>query len=169
MADKPLQVVAGRLTEVEAKVSSAGAGDSGKIVALDTAGKIDTSMMPTGVAADITIVNASENLAAGDFVNIWDSSGAKARKADATAAGKEAVGFVLGAVTSGAAASVYHEGANTSVSGLTVGARYYLSAASPGLPTATPPDAAGNVLQFLGHAVSATKLVFEGDEGIVQA
>ncbi len=169
MADKPLQVIGGRITEVEAKTSSAGAGDSGKVAALDVTGRLDVSMMPVGVTPEVTIVTTSEGLAAGDFVNIWDSTGPKARKADATAAGKEAVGFVLAAFTASTSATVYHEGANTSLSGLTVGARYYLSAASPGTPTTTPPDAAGNVLQFLGHAVSTTKLVFEADEGIVQA
>lgn len=169
MADKPLQVVAGRLTEVEAKTTSAGAGDSGKIVALDGSGRIDPSMMPVGVAADVTTVTASEALSAGDYVNIWNDAGTpKARKADATSSGKEADGFVLSAVSSGASASVYHEGANTSVSGLTIGGRYYLST-TPGAGTTTPPDGAGNVLQYLGRAVSATKLVFEADEGIIQA
>lgn len=170
MADKPLQVVTGRMTEVEAKISSAGAADSGKIVALNGAGQVDQTMMPTGVGPDTTSLVASEALSAGDFVNVWNDAGtAKCRKADASAAGKEADGYVLAAVSLAATALVYHEGGNTSVAGLAIGSRYYLSAASPGAATATPPDAAGNVLQYLGRAVSATKLVFEGDEGIVQA
>lgn len=170
MADKPLQVVGGRMTEVEAKTTSAGAGDSGKIVALNGSGQVDQSMMPTGIGPDTTSIVASENLSAGDFVNIFDDAGTiKVRKADATASGKEADGYVLSAVTSGQSALVYHEGGNTALTGLTLGARYYLSAASPGGATATAPDAAGNVRQYLGRAVSTTKLVFEADEGIIQA
>jgi hypothetical protein len=169
MADKPLQVVAGRVTEVEAKTTSAGAGDAGKIPALDGTGRLDPSMMPVGVAADVTVVPASEALSAGDYVNLWNDAGTmKARKADATSAGKEADGFVIAAVANGANASVYHEGGNTALSSLTLGARYYL-ATTPGAGTTTPPDGAGNVLQYLGRAVSTTKLVFEADEGIVQA
>ena len=49
----------------------------------------------SGGGADTGTVTTSEALAAGDLVNIWNSSGAKARKADATTAGKEAHGFVL--------------------------------------------------------------------------
>lgn len=169
MAQKPLQVVGGRISEVEANVTSAGAGDSGKLPALDGSGRLDISFMPVGVTAEVTVVPASENLSAGDFVNIWNNAGAaNARKADATAVGKEAIGFVLSAVTSGQNATVFHEGADTSLTGLTAGSRYYLST-TPGAATTTPPDAAGNVLQFLGTAVSTTKLVYEGEEGIIQA
>lgn len=169
MADKLLQIVSNRPTEVEATVVSAGAGNAGDAVALGSDGKLDLSVMPTGIGPDITSLIASEALSGGDFVNVWNDAGTpKVRKADATAAGKEADGFVLDAVLSGASASVYHEGANTSLSGLTIGARYYLST-TPGAATLTPGSATGNVLQYLGRAVSATKLVFEADEGIVRA
>ena len=89
------------LTIVNGKTSSAGAGDTGKLVALDSSGRIDLTMMPVGITADVAALTTSEALSAGDFVNIWNSTGAKARKADATVAGKEAHGFVLGAITSG--------------------------------------------------------------------
>lgn len=97
-------------TIVNSKTSSAGAGDSGKVVALDGAGRIDSTMMPVGIGADTASITASEALAAGDLVNIWNSTGAKARKADATVAGKEAHGFVLASVSNGASATVYFEG-----------------------------------------------------------
>ena len=94
--------MAGVISELEALVTSAGAGDAGKIPALDATGKLDNSLMPVGIGADSKILPASENLAAGDLVNVWNDSGtAKARKADATIAGKEANGFVLSAVTLG--------------------------------------------------------------------
>lgn len=168
-AKKYLSHAAGRLQEVQATVTSAGAGDDGKIIALDATGKLDNSVMPVGIGADTATIAASENLAAGDYVNIWDSTGAKARKADASVSGKEAHGFVLAAVTSGANATVYFEGQNTQVTGKTPGARQYLSAATPGATTATPPAAAGNVVQLLGIAVSATSISTEIEDGLILA
>src|SRR4051812_31243860 len=108
---KFLTQVGGALAEVIANQSSAGAGDAGKAVALDATGRIDNSMMPVGISADTQVVTASEALSDGDYVNIWDSAGTfKVRKADASAAGKEAHGFVLASALSGAAATVYFEG-----------------------------------------------------------
>jgi hypothetical protein len=150
---------AGTLTEVSAIQASAGAGDAGKIPALDAAGRIDNSMMPTGIGADTASVTASENLAAGDWVNIWNSTGAKVRKADATVAGKEAHGFVLSAVTSGNSATVYFEGTNTGVTGQTPGIVYLSTTA--GLGASSAPSSAGNVVQRIGFAVSATAVNFQ--------
>lgn len=169
---KFVKMSAGRMVEeaVESVTTTAGASDADKLVRLAGDGKLDPSLMPTGLGADVLTVTASENLAAGDFVNIWnDASTAKVRKADATAAGKEADGFVLDAVTSGQSASVYFEGRNTSLTGLTIGARYYLSASAAGAVTATPPSATGNVVQFLGRASNATSLAFEATDGVILA
>ena len=149
----------GTLTEVVSNQSSAGAGDAGKIVALDASGRIDNSMMPVGIGADTASITASENLAAGDLVNVWNSTGAKARKADATTAGKEAHGFVLAAVTSGNPATVYFEGTNTGVTGLTPGVQYLSTTA--GLATATAPSGSGNVVQRVGFATDAAALNFQ--------
>lgn len=168
MADKYLYLNAGRMTERSVTVSSAGAADAGKAVGLDAAGRIDSTMMPVGIGADTASIQASENLAAGDLINIWNSSGPKARKADAATAGKEACGFVLAAVTSGANATVYFEGTITGLTGLTPGARHYLSTTA-GQNTATPPSAAGNVVQYIGTAISTTALSFEPQDGIVLA
>lgn len=162
--------VGGRTTEVSAVSTSTGAPDAGKIPELDGAGKIAASMMPTGVGADTQTIPASENLSAGDFVNVWNDAGTtKCRKADATTAGKEANGFVLAAFTSGQSAAVYLDGSNTGVTGLTPGARYYLSAVAPGQATATAPSGSGNVVQFLGVAVSASRLSFHPDDGFILA
>lgn len=167
---KFLAMISGRFTEQSAVNTSAGAADEGKIPALDAAGRLDSSMMPVGIGADTINVPASENLASGDFVNLWNDGGTvKARKADATAAGKEADGFVLDAVTSGNTAAVYFEGQNTSLTGLTLGSRYYLSAATPGVATATPPSASGNVVQYLGRAGATTNIAFEATDGVILA
>lgn len=146
-------------TIVNSKTTSAGAGDSGKLVALDGTGRIDNTMMPVGVGADVATITSSENLAAGDWVNIHNSTGAKARKADASTAGKEAHGFVLSVVTSGNPATVYFEGSNTAVTGQTPGP-VFLST-TPGQGATAAPSAAGNVVQRLGYATSATSVNFQ--------
>lgn len=168
MADKYLDIVAGRITQREATVTSAGVGNAGDIVALDSSGKIDNSILPVGIGADTKTLPSFENLAAGDFVNIFNDAGTvKVRKADASSTGKEADGFVLSAVTAPANAVVYFEGTNTQQTGLTGGSRYYLSASSPGTATTTPPSTSGNVVQYLGRALSATEISFEGTDGII--
>lgn len=167
MADKYLYNNSGTTTEREALVTSAGAGDAGKIPALDSNGRLDTSMMPTGIGADTATIQASENLAAGDLVNVHNSGGARVRKADATTSGKEAHGFVLSAVTSGNNATVYFEGRNNQVSGLTPGLQFLATTA--GLTTGTAPSSSGNVVQRVGVAVSATELNFEAQSPIVLA
>lgn len=146
--------------------TSAGAADAGKRVELDSTGRIDESMMPVGIGADTASIEASEGLAAGDFVNIHNDAGtAKVRKADATAAGKEAHGFVLSAVTSGAMATVYFEGTNTQVSGQTPGTVFLQTTAGTGGDTA--PSGSGNVVQKLGFAYGATAVSFEPAQPII--
>ncbi len=158
-AKKFLRLVNGVITEIFGVQTSAGAGNAGDLVSLDDSGRIDNSMMPVGIGADTSTITASETLAAGDWVNVWDNSGAKVRKADATTAGKEAHGFVLSAVTSGNPATVYFEGTNTQVSGQTPGPVFLQTTAGTG--GATIPSASGNVVQQIGVAVSATAVNFE--------
>jgi hypothetical protein len=147
--------------------TSAGAGDAGKIPAVDSTGKLDNSFMPTGIGPDTAVITASEALAAGDLVNVWNSTGAKVRKADATVAGKEAHGFVLAAVLNGAAATVYFEGSNTGVTGLTPGKQFLSTSA--GLATTTAPSGSGNVVQIVGFATAAAVLNFQSGQPIVLA
>jgi hypothetical protein len=165
---KYVALTAGELAEVSGLATSAGAGDAGKIPQLDGAGRLDTSMMPVGIGADTASIQASENLASGDWVNIHNVTGNfRVRKADATTSGKPADGFVLAAVTSGNNASVYFEGTNTGVSGMTPGPVYLATTAGTG--TATAPSAAGNLSQRVGVATSATTVNFEPQRGITVA
>lgn len=150
-----------------AKASSAGAADAGAVVALDGAGRIDSTMMPVGLGADTKSIQASEALAAGDFVNIHNSGGARVRKADATTAGKDAHGFVLAGAASGANATVYFEGANTGVTGQTPGPVFLATTA--GTASATAPSAAGNVVQRIGFATSATEINFQAQTPVTLA
>ncbi len=167
-AKKFLRLINGVITEVFGVQTSAGAANAGDVPVLDDTGRIDNSMMPVGIGADTAVIAASESLAAGNWVNVWNDTGtAKVRKADATTAGKEVHGFVLSAVTSGNPATVYFEGTNTQVTGQTPGPVYLQTTAGTG--GATIPSASGNVVQQIGVAVSATAVNFERNMPVVLA
>jgi hypothetical protein len=161
MANKYIALIAGALAQVEALVSSAGAADAGKIPALDAGGKLDSTVMPTGIGADTKSMVASENLTAGDLVNVWSDSGTeKMRKADATN-GRRAHGFVKSGVTSGASGTMYKSGTVTGLSARTPGAQQYLSGNTPGAFVETAPSTTGYIVQDCGVALSATEVSFE--------
>lgn len=164
-----LRRVGGLLQEIRGVQASTGAADADKIPALDATGRLDNSMMPVGIGAETQIAPASENLAAGDSVNLWNDSGTmRARKADGSSAGKPADGFVLAAVTSGQDATVYTDGFNTQASGLTAGQDVYLGTTA-GVVTQAALTGAGQVHQRLGKALSATSYVYERGEPITLA
>ena len=147
-----------------------GAGDAEKIPALDANGQIPQAMMPTGVGPELVVVPAGEDLAAGDFISFYDNVGTtNAQKADATDTTKKAHGFVTAAVIAPADASVYVDGQNSNLSGLTKGDTYFLSAATPGAVVATAPASSGNLVQRIGVAISATSIVFKPQEIVVRA
>ena len=169
MPEKYLQLDNGQVKEKAASDASAGAGDAGKIPALGSAGRLSPTMMPAGIAADSASIQASEALSAGNVVNVFDDAGTtKVRKADA-AAGHQADGYVLDAVAMGQSATVFFEGRISGLVGLSIGARYYLSAATPGGVTAVPVAGATEVHQYIGKAFSATEIAFEASDVIVRA
>jgi hypothetical protein len=152
-------------TALGATVTSA----ANKIVKLDASGKLDSTVLPTGIGADTASIVASEALTAGDLVNIWSNAGvANMRKADGSTTGKEAHGFVLAAVASSAAGTCYFEGTNTQCTGLTPGLQF-LSSTTAGKTTVTAPSTAGQIVQRVGYAISATAMNFDGNDPIVLA
>ena len=158
---KFLSLVNGIITTLTATDTSTGSADAGKIVALNGSGKIDDTALPSGVGADTLVAPATEALSAGDFVNIYDNAGTvSVRKAGATDATKPADGFVKVAVASGANATVYFEGINSALTGLTVGSQYFLSTTA-GAITATAPSATGNLVQPIGTPHAATAIRFD--------
>lgn len=164
---KYIALQSGEFAEVSGQATSAGAGDAGKIVQLDGTGRIDSSMMPVGVGADVKSIVASEALTAGDLVNVYNNASVpNVRKADATN-GREAHGFVLAGFASSVNATVYFEGVVTGLTGLTIGASMYLGAT--GTATATAPTTAGHISQRVGVAVSATEISFEPQRKITLA
>ena len=171
MADKYVEIDAttGYLQEVEGTVESTGETEAGKIVALDATGKLDDSVMPTGIGAEIKIMTTSEDLAAGNFVNVYDDGGTiTARKADATTSGKEASGFVLASSTSGNNATVYVNGINNQLTGLSGGPVMFLDTTAVA-SSATPPSSTGNVIQRVGTRLSATEIAFEPGDPVILA
>lgn len=160
----------GLQTEVEAKTSSAGAADAGKLMAPGSDGRFDLSLMPVGIGPSTKTFLASEALSGPCLVNIWqDAAVAKVRLADSTAANgsKQADGFVQASVTSGANATVYFEGELTGLSGLTPGARQFLG--PTGTRVETAPTTAGHSMQVVGVATSATSMDFEKAPPIIRA
>jgi hypothetical protein len=163
-SSKFLTIINGVRSLVPAIAASAGAADANKVMMTGSDGKIDLSLMPTGVGPAVSTIVASEALSAGDFVNIFNNAGTpNVRKADASN-NRPAHGFLLAAAAANANASVYRSGANTAVTGLTAGVDYYLSASMAGLSTAIAPSTAGQFIQVLGTATSSTQLYFEFDE-----
>lgn len=167
MAEKYLKNNGGQISEEYATVTSTGATDAGKIVALDTSGKLDTTVMPTGIGAQTQAMVCSENLTAGDLVNIWNDSGTrKARRADCSN-GRRAHGFVLAGVSQNATATVYLDDTLSGLTSLTVGVPYYLS--TTGGVTATAPTTSGYISQEIGTAISTTAITFEPQQPITLA
>ncbi|HCP54605.1 MAG: hypothetical protein CMK72_00970 [Pseudomonadaceae bacterium] len=171
MAQKFQTLIDGVKHLVEALVTSTGASDAGKIPALGSDGRLDSSVMPVGIGAQTTQAVASEVLGAGSFVNYHENAGVfSVRLADNSNA-RQADGFVLAAVASAATATVYPlDSTNAQLTGLTIGGRYFLGTA--GAVTDTPLDEtdAGNVnkvSQYLGVAKSATELVTDDDGYVV--
>jgi len=166
MADRYQTLIGGKGQLVEATVSSTGVAEAGDVVALDASGKLDPSLLPTGAGPDVAsiVVEEAAGLAAGDYVNIFDSTGPKVRLAD-NSNGREAHGFVLSAFADAATALVYFEGPNTALTGLTVGARQFLGTA--GGTTETPVAVtSGDLHQLLGTAISTTAINTDIDDCI---
>jgi hypothetical protein len=161
-----ITLLAGKLKYLAATVISTGVANDGDIVALDSTGKLDPSVLPVGVGPDVKVAEASENLGAGAYVNFWNDGGVtKVRLAD-NSNSRDAHGFVLDSFTTGQMATVYFEGPNTDLASLTPGSRYYLGAA--GAVTATPPSApSAQIHQFLGISVDTTTINTDIDDCIV--
>lgn len=161
-AQRFLTRIGGKTKQAQGKTVSTGAADAGALVALNDSGKLDESMMPLGIGAQVSILPASEALDAGDFVNIFDDAGtAKVRKAD-NSNGRSADGFVSAAVASSGDATVHPlDGVNAAMTALSPGKEYWLGTAGDVIEVPldeTDPLNANKVSQQLGKALSATEL-----------
>lgn len=152
--------------EQAALQTSAGAGDAGSIVALNSSGLIDDTMLSIQAASQS--MTAGETLAAGDFVYINTADANKIYKADANAVAKKAIGYVKASATTGAACTVYFEGINSNLTSLTVGSDYFLSGTA-GSVTSTLPSGAGDIVQYIGTAITTTAIPFKFSPPIIVA
>jgi hypothetical protein len=139
--------------EIEATDVSSGVGNAGDIVALNSKGEIDKTMLPN---VEIKNLTAAENLTAGDYIYI-DGSG-EVRLASAAAAGNAAIGYVEDTVLATNTVDVYFDGTNAALTGLTVGDQYFLSDTTPGGVTNTAPVGANKIIESVGWAISATEI-----------
>lgn len=148
------------------KSSSAGSGDAGEFVVAGGDGKIHVSFFPTGIGQDAVTAVVGEALSAGNMV-YFNGSG-QVMKADATALGKAARGYVSQSYSALATATVFFDDSNTALTGLTPGATYYTSEV-PGEVTLTAPTTPGHHAQEVGFASSSTVLRVNIQEPIVRA
>lgn len=140
--------------------ASAGVADANKAVVTGANGTIDITLLPDGVGDDAVLYTASENLSAGNLVNIWDDAGTfKVRKADATVEGKKCNGFVKESVTAGAQVKVFFDGSISGLTGVTAG-DLFLGTTAGGF-TATAPSTTGNIVQKIGFGMNASTISFE--------
>lgn len=166
-ADKFLRNVSGVVTEISGETTAV----ANAIPALDGTGRLAVAQLPVGVGPEVQTIATSETLAAGDFVNIYKNGAALAvRKADASAVGKEANGFVLAGFTHPTNATVYGMGGatNTAATVVTLGARQYLST-TPGATVETPVayGAGARICQLLGKGLTLTEMTAEAHDYIV--
>ena len=172
MADKFLtQNPARPGTSIEVvPVEVGGAPSAQRIPRLNAAGELDVSMIPSSVGGAGTLTcTASEALIVGP-VDVYNNAGVlSARKADATSGSvKPADGYVKQTYSSGAAdVVVFRQGNVTGLSGLTIGGDVFLGKTPGTFVQSVAGYGAGDFVQKLGLAVSATAVLFElGDPGI---
>lgn len=163
--------VAGKTKQIFAIATSAGAADAGKIPALDATGRLDGSVMPLGIGANTTQATASEAIGAGKFINFWDNAGVFSMRLADNSNGRQADGYVTAAVANAAVGTAYPlDGTNASLTGLTLGARYWLGTAGGVTDTPLDETSAGNVnkvSQYLGVAKSTTELVTDDQSYVI--
>lgn len=162
MADKYIAISGVNQTEKSATVVSAGVGNAGQIVALDTAGLIDPSCMPAGITPDQKAGTSNGTITAKDICYI-ETAGTITRASAAAGTPHVGLGWALTSVATGQPITIQLQGIIAGLSALTPGARYFLSNTTPGGITATPPSATGELWQYIGTALSATQLQFEPD------
>jgi hypothetical protein len=104
--------------------------------------------------------------AAGDIVYIFSADNVK--KATANASGTtKAIAIATTAITNGTSGAYQTDGVLAGLIGLTAGATYFLSDATPGLLTVTAPTSVGSYVVRIGVAVSTTELLIDIQEPIL--
>lgn len=116
----------------------------------------------TGWTAKKGYFQANEDLTAGHLVRLVASgAGVRVMKAIATSAPNMAIGIANATVFADQFVEVLMwEGVTGLIGSMTPGTPYYLSASSAGFITNVRPAASTNIIQCIGVALSASKLLF---------
>ena len=107
----------------------------------------------------------SEVVADRAIVSVWDLGGPRARNGNATDDSKKARGFVNTGGGVGDTVTVFFIGILSGLSGLTIGADYFLSTTPGGITTAAP-STTGGWDQIVGWAITTTDLFFQPLRGL---
>ncbi len=169
MADKTFVKVdtTGDFKESTGITTSAGVADGDKLVATNSSGVIDITLLPAGIGADTKTYPAFEDLVAGDFVNIFDDSGTKKARLAVASSNKRAHGFVKANYATAATATIYFDSRNDVLTGVVDGTVYYLSNTVPGGFQTSPPTTTGHILQAIGTGAGTNAISFEPDVKVV--
>ncbi len=135
-----------------------GASKAGQLVALNSAGQIDPTMLSSSLGSPQVTVTAAVAISAGQLVNLTNNSGVLTAQLADCSTGLPAQGFATAAISASTTGTVQLSGLNASVTGLTPAAPLYLSTA--GGVSATAPTTSGYIVQAVGVAVSATEMEF---------
>lgn len=132
-------------------------GTAGQVLTTDGLGGVTFQDVPTSSATKIcTMYTASGAIADRDAVYINGDS--TVAVADASAAvSSQVIGFADGAIADTATGDICHDGVLDGFTGLTPGARYFLSE-TPGQITTVPPTTDEASVVQVGYAKSATEL-----------
>lgn len=156
------------VTKIQGNSISNTAPSDGQVLTWDSSSsqwKPKPSTGGTSISIDgYGIYTCASSIAVGNVVYL--SAVSTVALANATDATKLAIGIVL-SKNSSTQCVVQYEGENSSLSGLTVGAIYYLGL-TDGTMTTVAPTTIGNIVQKLGFAKNSTTLVIEIDEDFVQ-
>ncbi len=145
-------------TRNQAAATLGGAGNANAIPCLNASGQLDTTMLPTGVGADVCTGTAGSALSANQMVALINNSGVLSVVPADNTNSRPAWGYVVAAFASAATATVYKYGTVGGQSSLTVGGNVYLSTA--GTITQTAPSTVGTFSQLVGVASSTTAFEF---------
>lgn len=137
---KPLVLVSGQVQQLQS-------GDTLDAVVSETEGQVYTN----GDAGN-HVIGEAVYLSAADTV----------RKAQANAAGTaRAVAIATATIVNATTGTYQTSGSLGGLTGLTAGAVYYLSAATPGAITVTAPSTLGQYVVEIGVATSTTELLID--------
>lgn len=163
-ANKYISIVGDHEQEVLPAVISAGVGDANKIVALDSTGHLDPSVLPSGITPDQLAGTSNGTITAKDLCYV-ETAGTITRASAAAGTPHVGLGWALTSVATGQPIVIQLQGIITGLSGLTPGARYFLSNTTPGgiIIGSSAPSATGELWQYIGTALTATTLQFEPD------